>query len=106
MIVDNTDEILKVQKEYDRAIELRDELERRKDPYNNPYDRVARRLSLHLAFLKQGVYVEEISNGFVINSKFHIGYSGNRWRVLGKNKWYFCPSPEKFVKKYILKDSV
>ena len=49
---------------------------------------------------------KEISNGFVINSKFHIGYSGNRWRVLGKNKWYFCPSPEKFVKKYILKESV
>ena len=50
MIVDNTDEILKVQKEYDRAIELRDELERRKDPYNNPYDRVARRLSLPVSY--------------------------------------------------------
>lgn len=104
MIVDNSDEILEVQKEYDRTLELAHELEIRKDPYNNPYDREARRLRLHLEFLKQGVSVTAISNGFVINDKFHVGYSGNRWRVLGKNKWYFCPSPEKFVKKYVLRE--
>jgi hypothetical protein len=35
LIVDNTDEILKVQKEYDRALELSIELEIRKDPYTS-----------------------------------------------------------------------
>jgi hypothetical protein len=106
VIVDNTDEILRVQKEYDRALELSIELEIRKDPYNNPHDREAERLKIQLEFLKQSVSVKRISNGFIIDDRFHVGYSGDRWRVLGKNKWYLCPKPEKFVKKYVLGESV
>jgi hypothetical protein len=85
---DNSQEILTVKKAYDVAV----------NNGNHLAVREAERLELQLKFL------EWVSNGFVIEDKFHVGYQRPRWRVLGKNNWYWYSTPEQFVKKYILKE--
>lgn len=51
--------------------------------------------------LSQGVKVEEIHNGFLVNNKFIVGRYKKRWRVKGKGQWYYFKSIPDFVKKYV-----
>ena len=93
-MIDNSQEIRVVKQAYDDAI----------NNGNHLAVREAERLELQLRFLEQGVKVERVSNGFVIEDKFHVGYQRPRWRVVGKNTWYWYSTPEQFVKQYVLKE--
>ena len=73
-----------------------------KDTYSNPYSRECSRLSVMIEFLEQGVNIERIGGGLMqINNKFIISLANPKWRVKGKNKWYWYKNPEHFVRKYI-----
>ena len=72
-----------------------------KDYYSNPYSRELNRLCLMRAFVKLGVTVEPTTQGIKINDKFLVAWQQDKWRVLGKGKWYWYNSPEQFVEKYI-----
>ena len=39
----------------------------------------------------------------LINNKYIASLSNNKWRVKGKNKWYWYKTPQQLVDKYILR---
>jgi hypothetical protein len=52
-------------------------------------------------FKDLGVDVEIVSNGLILNNKFRVGALKNRWKVVGKNVWYWYSNPKQFVEDYI-----
>tara|TARA_R110002096_G_scaffold185026_1_gene363665 strand:+ start:207 stop:530 length:324 start_codon:yes stop_codon:yes gene_type:complete len=55
-----------------------------------------------ISFAKLGLKLEGRTH-VTIADKFEYILSTGRWRVLGKNKWYWSKSPEQFYKKYVLR---
>ena len=77
-----------------------------KDMYSNPYAREVDRLKVIIGFVSEGVYVKRIAGGLIeINKKFIVSLANPKWRVKGKNKWYWYTTPKQFVQKYIKKES-
>jgi len=72
--------------------------------YSNPYRKEIYRLLVIIGFLEQGVKVERTGGGLItVNNKFIVSLANPKWRVKGKNKWYYYKDPEQFVEKYIRK---
>ena len=72
--------------------------------YSNPYSREIERLRTVIAFIKSGVSVEDYISGLVlINGYYVVSLLGRKWRVKGKNKWYWFKNPEHLVNNYIVK---
>ena len=57
------------------------------------------RLLLCKELLECGFEVEEHMHGYLINKKFIVATNKRKWRVDGKNKWYWYSTPES-LKKY------
>ena len=55
-----------------------------------------------ISFAKLGLTLEGRTR-VDIADKFEYVLATGRWRVLGKNKWYWSKSPEQFYKKYVLR---
>lgn len=70
--------------------------------YSNPYSKEIHRLVTIIEFLEQGVKVERTGGGLItVNNKFIVSLANPKWRVKGKNKWYWYKDPAQFVSKYI-----
>jgi len=41
----------------------------------------------------------------LINNKYIASLSNNKWRVKGKNKWYWYKNPQQLVDKYIIRNN-
>lgn len=75
-----------------------------KDQYSNPYAREVDRLQTIIEFVKTGVSVERTGGGLItVNGKYIVSLANPRWRVKGKNKWYWYKTPEDFVARYVNK---
>lgn len=49
------------------------------------------------------LYIEKHENGFLINKKFVLSVNTNKWRIEGRNKWYYRSIQiGEFIKKYVL----
>ena len=72
---------------------------------NQLYDRELCRLHKLKNFLDLGTAVEVHSHhGFLVEGKFVVAFQRNRWRVEGKNKWYWYKDVEDLVNRYIRKE--
>jgi len=72
--------------------------------YSNPHAKEIKRLRTIIDFVKAGASVERTGGGFItINGKYIISLANPRWRVKGKNTWYWYKTPEDFVARYINK---
>ena len=76
------------------------ELERTadKDVFNsNPQTR----MELEIELLEQGCQVDQDEHGLLVNRKFIVAVSKNKWCVKGKYVWYYYKDIPTFVKKYV-----
>lgn len=93
----------------DELVVLSKECEQRNEhklQYSNPYDREIERLTtlLELAELPYDLDLEWYGSGMlIINQKYIVAPRSSKWRVKGKNKWYWYKNPTNLVEKYILK---
>jgi hypothetical protein len=91
------------------AIRLANDCEERNDhklQYSNPYEREANRLRKLIQLIELTDTVEDYKNAglVLIDGKFVVSLSNNKWRVIHKNKWYRHRSDLKhFVDNYIYK---
>ena len=69
--------------------------------YGNPAETEIMWVIKTIEFEKQGVKVEESNQGLIIEDKFLIAIRRNRWKVIGKNTWYWYKDAEDFVKRYV-----
>lgn len=92
--------------EEQRKAKNHDEACAHKDRYSNPYAREAERLQVIIGFISEGVYVKRTAGGLIeINKKFIVSLANPKWRVKGKNKWYWYSTPKQFVSKYIRRET-
>lgn len=62
-------------------------------------DIVARRLEI---LDELGVsYEPYLRNQVLIDGKFVLGLASVKWRILGKNKWYYSKGVEDFVERFV-----
>tara|TARA_R110001592_G_scaffold160513_1_gene392708 strand:- start:1378 stop:1722 length:345 start_codon:yes stop_codon:yes gene_type:complete len=74
--------------------------------YSNPYGREAKRLRKLIELIELTDTVEDYQNAglVLIDGKFVVSLSNNKWRAIHKNKWYRHKSDIKhFVDNYINK---
>lgn len=73
-----------------------------KDVFNsNPQ----RRMELEIALLEQGCQVDQDEHGLLVNRKFIVAISKNKWCVKGKYVWYYYKDIPTFVKKYVRREA-
>ena len=87
-----------------RIKQLREEIENEltrnadSDVYNsNPQTR----MELEIELLEQGCHVDQDEHGLLVNRKFIVAISKNKWCVKGKYVWYYYKDIPTFVKKYV-----
>ena len=79
---------------------IQDELNRTADSdvfNSNPQ----RRMELEIEFLEQGCQVDQDEHGLLVNRKYIVAISKNKWCVKGKYVWYYYKDISTFVKKYV-----
>jgi len=73
-----------------------------KDVFNsNPQ----RRMELEIALLEQGCQVDQDEHGLLVNRRYIVAVSKNKWYVKGNYKWYYYKDIPTFVKKYIRREA-
>jgi hypothetical protein len=71
-----------------------------KDVFNgNPQTR----MELEISLLEQGCHVDQDEHGLLVNRKFIVAISKNKWCVKGKYVWYRYKDIPTLVEKYINK---
>ena len=82
------------------------EYEKTNDDLKNPHQDAAFRLKKAVGLLQHGLNVEDYSPGQVlVNKKFVVSLSNNKWRIVGKQTWYdHRHDLTHFVCNYILKE--
>jgi len=77
-----------------------------KSQYSNRHKREVWRLIKLIELIQLCDIVEDYDNGLaLINRKFIVSLANNKWRVIGKNKWYMHKNDlTHFVDNYINKD--
>ena len=78
------------------------EYERKYDPYNNPISREVERATVLKEFIECGVPFENNGDHVVLFGKYIATLRNKRWRVVGKNKWYYYKNAEDLLTRYIL----
>lgn len=100
-ITNRLDELVALAKECDRQNE-------HKMYYSNPYSKEIQRLVPLLEFidLPYALDLEWYGSGMIlVNKKYVVAPKSSKWRVKGKNKWYWYKNPTNFVEKYVLKET-
>ena len=67
-------------------------------------DNPRRRMELEIELLEQGCRVDQDQHGLLVNHKFIVAITKNKWRVKGKNVWYYYKDVPTLVKKYIRRE--
>lgn len=101
--------VKEVLEEIDKMVVLAKECDDRNDhklQYSNPYSREIERLVvlLELLELPYNLHIDNYGSGmFIINRRYIVAPRSGKWRVKGKNTWYWYKTPTNLVEKYILK---
>ena len=66
---------------------------------NSPIHRMEKEIEL----IENGCSVEHTPQGLLVNNKYVVAINKNKWKVLGKNVWYWYSDIPTFVKKYVLR---
>jgi hypothetical protein len=72
-----------------------------KDVFN---DNPRRRMELEIELLEQGCQVDQDQHGLLVNQKFIVAITKNKWRVKGQNTWYYYKDVPTLVKRYIRRE--
>lgn len=81
------------------------EAERDSDwPKPSPYISLIHQLEIAKEFIELGQVVTKSGHELLVNGKFLIAKKQKKWRVKGKNTWYYYKDVPNFVSKYILKE--
>jgi hypothetical protein len=64
-------------------------------------DNPIRRMQLEIELLEHGCQVDQDHHGLLVNQKFIVAVSKNKWCVKGKYVWYRYKDVQTFVSKYI-----
>lgn len=74
--------------------------------YSNAPRREVARIKKLIRLLEHSMTIEDYSSGFVlINDRFVVSLISNKWRVVGRKKWYMHKNDiTHFVNNYILRD--
>jgi hypothetical protein len=75
------------------------------NPFNNSYANEVRRLKTLREFVETGVPFEYCGDHVVLFDKYLATLNNKRWRVVGKNKWYYYKNAEDLLTRYLLKDT-
>jgi len=77
-----------------------------KSQYSNAPRREADRIEKLIRLLEHNMTIEDYNSGLVlINDRFVVSLISNKWRVVGRNKWYMHKNDiTHFVNNYILRD--
>lgn len=74
-------------------------------PIDTAEDRERRRVEAKKEFESLGITVDPYGEGTVLlNGIYIVSLLGRRWRIAGKNKWYWYRTPEQLACDYILND--
>ena len=73
-------------------------------PKPSPYLSLMRQLNTAKEFIELGQTVTKGQHELIVNGKFIIAKKQKKWRVKGKNTWYYYKDVPTFVKKYILRE--
>lgn len=96
--LDEIDRIIEKEKADSDALEQRNY---HKLQYSNPHARELSRLRTLREFVVEGANITDYSHGYLeINDRFILALKNRRWRVKGKNKWYWFKDAESFMAKY------
>lgn len=63
-----------------------------------------KRLLLEIDLIKQGCHVEQHHQGLLVNNKFIVAISKNKWRTIDRHVWYWYKDIPTFVSKYVNKN--
>ena len=69
-----------------------------KDVFNNKPEI---RMRLEIELLEQGCHVDQDEHGLLVNQKFVVAVSKNKWCVKGKYVWYYYKDIPTFVAAYV-----
>lgn len=58
---------------------------------------------LKVELSRHGFKVEEDVHGFLVNDKYIVAYEKKKWRVKGRNKWYWYKDVESLSKYFMPK---
>ena len=74
--------------------------------YSNAPRREVTRIKKLIRLLEHNMIIEDYNSSFVlINDRFVVSLISNKWRVIGRNKWYMHKNDiTHFVNNYILRD--
>lgn len=76
-----------------------------KDQYGKGPWNELNRLKKERDLILTGVKFEHYGHGTVlVEGKFVYALNTGKWRVLGKNKWYYSKGVEQFVNNYVRKE--
>jgi hypothetical protein len=64
-----------------------------------------KRLLLEIDLMKQGCHVEQHHHGLLVNKKFVVAISKNKWRTIDRHVWYWYKDIPTFVSKYVRQDT-
>jgi hypothetical protein len=64
----------------------------------NPFYRAEKKKTL----MSLACDVNNHPHGLLVNGKYVVAISKNKWKVVGKNVWYWYSDLETFVEKYVL----
>ena len=64
-------------------------------------DNPIRRMELEIELLQRGCQVDQDHHGLLVNQKFIVAVSKNKWCVKGKYVWYRYKDVQTFVEKYV-----
>ena len=97
------EEELEYNKEQSRLLEIRNY---HKEQYSNPYKREVIRLETLIELEKFNIHIDdyEVSGQIIINNKFVYALLSGRWRIKGKNTWYWSKDPKHFVENYVFRN--
>lgn len=63
-----------------------------------------KRLLLEIDLIKHECHVEQHHHGLLVNNKFIVAVSKNKWRTIDRHVWYWYKDIPSFVSKYVNKD--
>ena len=103
---DDLPKLLLELKRYKKASESLEIANYNKSQYSNAPERAVTRIEKLIRLLEHAMTIEDYNSGLVlINDRFVVSLISNKWRVVGRNKWYMHKNDiTHFVNNYILRD--
>jgi hypothetical protein len=101
--MDNLKSIDRKIKKQEKVVRLQAEMNRDKLQYGQGESHELARLEAERELIISGVdWVYDEPGTVLINKKYIYALRSGRWRVKGKNKWYWSKNLTHFIKNYVI----